>query len=224
MKRTTLGLIALFALIAAACVAFGAYFSYATLLNAHRSAIEQRFAICAERIAKTAERARSLGIALPAQSTLPELLRREADIERHILSLDVVDERGVVLFSSDPTRRGGAAVEGGGGRVSKPVENDLGAAVGRVIVRYDQAAMAEGAQALAADLEVIAVPTLLGAFLATVLIGLLLAASLRRAARRAADPATWPPAAKAARAALEAARDRPPGSSSGPSPAKGGVS
>ncbi|OYZ92450.1 MAG: hypothetical protein B7Y01_01745, partial [Xanthobacter sp. 17-67-6] len=78
MIRTTLGLIALFAMIAAACVAFGAYFSYVTLQNAHRNAVEARFSITAERIAATAQFAASLGIALPAQTTLSELVAREA--------------------------------------------------------------------------------------------------------------------------------------------------
>ena len=50
MTRTTLWLIALFALIAAACVAFGAYFSYVTLLNAHRwTVVAKRSTVMANR-------------------------------------------------------------------------------------------------------------------------------------------------------------------------------
>lgn len=197
MTRTTLWLIALFALIAAACVAFGAYFSYVTLLNAHRSAIEARFAITADRLAGTAERASSLGIALPAQATLAGLLRREAEIEPAIAAIDVVDERGVVLFSSDPARAGRADPLTRNG-VARRITNDLGAVIGRVELRYDPATLAAGSAALAEDLSVIAIPTLAVACLATVLVGLLLAMGLRRSALRAAEPASWPPAARSA--------------------------
>lgn len=197
MTRTTLWLIALFALIAAACVAFGAYFSYVTLLNAHRNAIEARFAITAERLAGTAERANSLGIALPAQTTFAGLLRREAELEPAIAAIDVVDERGVVLFSSDPGRVGRAEPRSRNA-VSKRITSDIGTTVGVVELRYDPAALAAGAAALADDLTVIAIPTLAVACLATILVGLLLAMGLRRSAQRAAEPASWPPAARSA--------------------------
>lgn len=208
MKRTTIGLIALFALIAAACVAFGAYFSYVTLLNAHRHAIESRFAISAERISGVAEMASSLGIALPAQTTLTDLLRREAGIEASILSIDVTDEKGVALFSSDPRRIGEPSPVTRGLSVGQPIENDLAATIGRVVVRYNPKVLAAGANALEADLQFIALPTLLAACFATIAIGLLLAAGLRRAAVRAQDPASWPAAARAALAAADAAHAR----------------
>lgn len=201
MTRTTLWLIALFALIAAACVAFGAYFSYVTLLNAHRSAIEARFAITVERLATTAQRAASLGIALPAQTTLSDVLRREAEIERAIASIDVVSEHGVVLFSSDPGRVGIAEPQTAR-VVARRITNDIGTTVGQVVLRYDPAVLATGAAALEKDLMVIAIPTLAAACIATILIGLLLAMALKRAARRAAEPASWPSAARAAFAAL----------------------
>lgn len=209
MTRTTLWLIALFALIAAACVAFGAYFSYVTLLNAHRSAIEARFAITVERLATTAQRATSFGIALPAQTTLADFLRREADIERAIASIDVVGEHGVVLFSSDPTRVG-IAEQPAARSVSRRITDDIGTTVGRVELRYDPEVLAAGAAALEKDLMVIAIPTLAAACIATVLIGLLLAMGLKRAARRAAEPASWPPAARAAFAAVGEVHDPAP--------------
>lgn len=208
MTRTTLGLIAVFALIAAACVSFGAYFSYVTLLNAHKATVEARFAIAAQRVADVAGQAASLGIALPAQHTISEILARESGVEKAVQSLDLADERGSVLFSSDPARVGAPAADGGGGRVVAAVRNDLGQAIGSVVVRYDRAILAEGAEHLGSDLKVIALPTLVGACLATILIGVLLAAALRRAVRRAAEPALWPPAAKAALAAAVAVHRR----------------
>ncbi|MFG1345751.1 hypothetical protein V5F59_12720 [Xanthobacter autotrophicus DSM 431] len=208
MTRTTLGLIAVFALIAAACVSFGAYFSYVTLLNAHKATVEARFVITAQRVADVAGQAASLGIALPAQQTVSEILSRESRIEKAVQSMDLVDERGTVLFSSDPARPGVPAADGGGGRVVAPVRNDLGQTIGSVVVRYDRAILATGADALGGDLQRIALPTLGGACLATILIGMLLAAALRRAVRRAAEPALWPPAAKAALAAAASVHRR----------------
>lgn len=204
MARITLGLIAVFALIAAACVAFGAYFSYVTLLNAHRGVIEARFGIAAERVAEVAEQAASLGIALPAQVTLPALLDREAGVEPGIRSMDIADERGVILFSSDPARVGAAEEADGGRGLTRPVRNDLNEGIGRVVVRYDPHVLASGAAALGEDLRTIAWPALAGAAAATIVIGLLLAATLHRAVRRAAEPGLWPPAARAALASVEA--------------------
>ncbi|MEP9375482.1 hypothetical protein ABLE91_02115 [Aquabacter sp. CN5-332] len=205
MIRTSLGLIVVFALIAAACVAFGAYFSFVTLQNAHRKAVEARFAITAERIAGSAQTAASLGIALPAQTTLAELLRREARLDHTILSIDVTDDRQRVLYSSDPDRIGGGEGARTANGISRRIENDLAATIGNVVVRYDPAALAAGAAALSGELGVIALPTLAGAALATIAIGLLLAGGLGRAAKRAANPAFWPRAARSALAEAEAA-------------------
>lgn len=203
MIRTTMGLIALFAMIAAACVAFGAYFSYVTLQNAHRNAVEARFAITADRIATTAQFAASLGIALPAQSTLEDLVRREARLDPDVQSIDILDDHDTVLFSSAQGRAGspaGPLPHAVGARI----ENDLAAKIGRVVVRYEAAAIEAGDKALAEDLGMIALPTLIGAALATIAIGILLAADLQRAARRAAEPNKWPPAARSALASVKA--------------------
>ncbi|QTL04510.1 hypothetical protein J5J86_03990 [Aquabacter sp. L1I39] len=205
MTRTTVGLITLFALIAAVCVAFGAYFSFITLQNAHRQAVEARFTITAERIAQTAQVADALGIALPMQETLTGVLRREERLDDAIRSIDVVDRRGHVLFSSAPDRVGVTEPRRIADSVAAGIENDLAAVIGQVVVRYDPHALATGAAALSEDLSRIAVPTLLGAGLATLVIGLLLAFGLKRAVRRAADPGSWPPAAVSARAAADAA-------------------
>lgn len=204
MIRISLGLILLFAAIAAACVAFGAYFSYVTLQTAHRKAIEARFSVTASRIAGSAETAASLGIALPAQQPLADLVRREARLDAAILSIDVTDERGRILFSSDPDRIGTADTARMASTVSRGIENDLAAIIGRIVVRYDPVTLAEGEASLAVDLRAIAMPALVGAGLATIAIGLLLASGLGRAARRAADPARWPPAARAALQEAEA--------------------
>lgn len=204
MTRTALWLIGVFALIAAACIAFGAYFSSITLVKAYRSAVEARFAVTAERLGAVVERAASLGIAPAAQATLPSLLEREARIEPALTSIDFVDEHGAVVFSSDAARVGTHADVAQPHAVRRAVRNDLDESIGRVVMRYDPQVLAQGEDALRRDLWRIAWPALAGACLATIAVGLLLAAALRRAARRARDPACWPPAARAALAEAEA--------------------
>ena len=81
----------------------------------------------------------------------------------------------------------------------------FGERIANVVVHYNATVLAQGAEALAEDLRGIAVPTLAAAALATIAVGLLLAAGLKRAVRRAADPASWPAAARAALASAEAA-------------------
>ncbi|MDQ0506287.1 hypothetical protein [Xanthobacter agilis] len=205
MTRTALWLIGVFALIAAACVAFGAYFSSVTLVNAYRSAVESRFAVTAERLAGVVERAASLGIALPAQATLAGVLEREARIEPSLRSIDLVDERGVVVFSSDAGRIGASFERAPASTVRRTARNDLDAPIGQVVMRYDPQVLDAGGAALRADLWQVTWPALIGACCATIVVGLLLAMSLRRAARRAADPAHWPVAARSALAEADAA-------------------
>ncbi|UDQ91438.1 MULTISPECIES: hypothetical protein [Xanthobacter] len=205
MRRTTLGLIIVFALIAAACVAFGAYFSYVTLINAHRGVIEARCGIAAQRVVDVAEKAASLGIALPAQQALTAVLERETRVEDAIRSMDLTDEHGIVLYSSEPGRVGLDTTRDNERGLTRPVRNDIGQSLGRVVVRYDTKILTDGASALASDLRRISLPTLLWAGAATLVIGLLLAALLQRAVRRAAEPHLWPPAARAALASVEEA-------------------
>lgn len=205
MTRTALWLIAVFALIAAACVAFGAYFSSVTLLNAHRHTVEARFAYTAERLVAVVERAAALGIALPAQTTVASLLEQEARIEPALLSIDLVDEHGTVIFSSDSHRLGRAEGATPAYAVSRVARNDFDVPIGRVVMRYDPRVLDAGAEALRVDLWRIGWPVLLAAAGATAAVGLLLALALRRAARRAATPHLWPPAARAVLAEIDAA-------------------
>ncbi len=187
MIRTSLGLILLFAVIAAACVAFGAYFSLVTLQTAHRKAIETRFGVTAERIVASAQTAAGLGIALPAQITLADLTRREARLDEAILSIDIIDTHDKVLFSSDPARITDSDGSRPANAVTRRIENDLAAAIGRVVVRYKPAVLlAEGESALEGELQTMAMPTLIGSALATILIAFFLRPG--SAGRRSAPP------------------------------------
>ncbi|WP_238119659.1 MULTISPECIES: hypothetical protein [unclassified Xanthobacter] len=203
MTRATVSLIAVFALIAAACVAFGTYFANATLSGAYGTAVEARFKVTATRISSIIERAASLGIAVPVQRTLTEVLRREARLEADLISIDIADERGAIVFSSAPERVGQVADAAAPHQVVSLVRNDFDAIIGRVIMRYDPRALAMVADEIHGALWAVAWPTLAGAVVATILVGAVLAGALRRAVRRAAHPSRWPGAARAVLAEIE---------------------
>lgn len=205
MTRIATVLTVLFALITAACVAFGAYFSYVTLLSANRAAVEERFTVTAARVATTAELANSLGIAVASQHTLEELVAREAGLDAAVRSIDVADEHGQIVFSSDAARQGTTLPPRAAAMVSRRIENDIGATIGRVAVSYDPAVLQRDAAQLAADIRVFAVPAVLLAALATGLAGLLIAGNVGRALRNAGNPARWPASAQAALGRLDRA-------------------
>lgn len=198
MTRTVSGLLALFALVAGACIALGAYFTYGALVAAHRDALESRYVLAAQRVASTAELAASFGITLPAQTTLTPLIEREARLDASILTLDVLDASRTVLFSTRPDRVGRAATPLGED-VVRPIRNDLGRDIGRAVVQYDDAAALQARASLARQIRTVAIPAALVASLGTLLIGWLLARRLQGRALRAADPASWPAQAHDAR-------------------------
>ncbi|WP_420226819.1 hypothetical protein [Pigmentiphaga litoralis] len=191
MTRTVSGLLALFALVAGACIALGAYFTYGALVAAHRDALESRYVLAAQRVAGTAELAASFGIALPAQTTLTPLIEREARLDASIVALDVLDASRTVLFSTRPDRVGHAATPLGED-VVRPIRNDLGRDIGRAVVHYDDAAALQARASLARQIRTVAIPAALVASLGTLLIGWVLARRLHGRAVRAADPVSWP--------------------------------
>lgn len=205
MKRIASVLTLVFALITAACVTFGAYFSYVTLLGADRATLEERFAVTALRVSSTAELASSLGISLNDQSTLADLVQREAVLDRAVRSIDVSDERGRVIFSSDPAREGTTLPDRSPATVRRFIENDIGTRIGRVSVTYDPAVLQRDAERLATDIRTYAVPAVILAALITLLAGALVLRGVQRALRHGGNAAAWPSAAQDALARVDTA-------------------
>ncbi|MFK8252751.1 hypothetical protein [Ancylobacter terrae] len=193
MIRTALTLIVLFAVLVAACVAFGGYFAYGTLVGAYRDVLQSRFAISTERIAAAAERAGALGIALRSQTTLPALLAQEAGLDPLVRRIEVHDEARQRLFSSDAG--GGAA---GGIALARPIRTDTGRVAGEVVLVYDPVGVEVGAAALWDRVRFYTLLAVVFAVVATLAAGLALALTLRRAVARASDAATWPEPARRA--------------------------
>ncbi len=177
-----LTLLALFAGIACLFMATGAFFAYDALRKVDQQAIESRFALALGRVVASAERAASYGIALPAQSTLSELLVREAELEPEIRSFDVRDEQGRVIFSNDAARLDPRVVSTAPGdaradglqHIARTIRDDLGHAIGMAEVRVDDSEQQASAQRLADALRERSWPALLLAGLGTLLGGLAL--------------------------------------------------
>ena len=166
--RRSMGfLVALFVLVCGLFMAIGAYFAYDTLLKAERQAVESRFALATQRVAVSAERGASYGVALAAQTTLSEVLAREAALDPAIRSFDVVDTRGKILFSSDTARAGQPSLEDDTRRVTQPIRDDLGNAVGLAQIRFERRFLNAAAPRLAAAILAAAWPAVLLACLLT---------------------------------------------------------
>lgn len=181
-------LVTVLAAVAGGFAALGGYFAYETLLKAERRALESRFELTAQRVVSTAQRAASYGIALPAQTTLPELLRREAALDPAVQRIDVVDLSGRLLFSSQPLDAGSAAPSREGVRaVQRPVLDDLGQPTAQVQLWFDRQLFDSPAQRLG---QALGGPVWQAAALAaalTLALGLGMGGRLRRAARRLDD-------------------------------------
>lgn len=89
-----------------AALALGAYLNYGSLRRSYEDMIGSRMETVAARIASDAETALSLGLPLAGQTTLPHLLVREEETDPVLLSIDVVEPSGKILFSSDESRVG----------------------------------------------------------------------------------------------------------------------
>lgn len=137
-NRAQWALVAVCMLIVSAFLCLGAYLSYDALSSNGREMVRSRFELSAQRVALTAQRAMSTGLELSTQTTLPAVLRRATDQDPAILTFDVVDARGVVLFSADPQRIGQPAALADNNVASHDLLDDLGQKQGAVQVRFGQ--------------------------------------------------------------------------------------
>ena len=134
--RAQRAFLALCVVIVGGFLCLGAYLSYDALRTNGREIVRSRFELSAQRVALAAQRAMSTGLELSTQTTLPALLRRAMDQDPAIISFDVVDARGVVLFSADAQRTGQPGVEADDNVVRHDLLDDLGQRQGAVQVRF----------------------------------------------------------------------------------------
>lgn len=134
--RAQQAFLALCVVIVGGFLCLGAYLSYDALRTNGREIVRSRFELSAQRVALAAQRAMSTGLELSTQTTLPALLRRAMDQDPAIISFDVIDARGVVLFSADAQRTGQPGVAAGDNVVRHDLLDDLGQRQGTVQVRF----------------------------------------------------------------------------------------
>lgn len=139
--------------VVAAFLCLGAYLSYDALHSNAEDSVRSRFELSAQRVALTAERAMGTGLELSTQTTLPALLRRAIDQDAAMVSFDVVDARGVVLFSADPSRVGQTPAPADHHTVSQELLDDLGQRQGTVQVRFDPELLGRLQQRLASEVR-----------------------------------------------------------------------
>jgi hypothetical protein len=190
MIRLAIRTLPVFAVIIGFAMILAAFLNFSGVRTAYLDLIRSRMAMTAGSIANDIATANSLGIRLTEQTTLPDLLARQSSGDPLLLSIDVADSEGDILFSSDPARTGQrdtVAGDGGAFRHRQDVANDFGAPVGAVVVRLDKAAIDATVDRLRVDILTAAVPAGLGAVFAGCLIALLLLTRLHRSARRASD-------------------------------------
>lgn len=155
MTKVSTALALTVALLAAAAIALSAFLNYGAVRVSYRDILAQRFTIVTERVGETIEKALSLGLPLAGQDTLTALLPREHRGDPLVSSLDVLSDRGEVLFSSDPGRIGliVPSDEPGTLHYRRDLSTDYGVGAGAVILRASDAAIEVGLDEVADDLR-----------------------------------------------------------------------
>jgi len=167
MTKVTTALALTVALVAAAAIALSAFLNYGAVRVSYKEALAQRFTIVTERVGEIIEKALSLGLPLAGQDTLAALLPREQGGDPLVTSLDVVNDLGVVLFSSDPARVGMKLPhdEAGTPHYRRDIATDFGVGAGAVVLRASASAIDSGLEQVAGDLRQAALLTSLAAML-----------------------------------------------------------
>ncbi|MGX1308547.1 hypothetical protein AB7M35_003305 [Amorphus suaedae] len=177
MRRLAFVLMVALTPVVLAAVALGAYLNYGSIRQSYLDMVGSRLETVARRIGSDAEAALSIGIPLAGQATLPRLLQREREADPILLSIDVTDTSGAILYSSDPERVGKR--ETADSAVSEDrfaeIENAFATSAGTVAVRASRAALNQELDTLAESIQrtalIAMVAALVGSF-AAVLLGL----------------------------------------------------
>lgn len=144
--------------------------------------LSSRFEFVLSEIRQRLETQMDLGLALPVLQGVPEELEKHLRADEQLLSIEVFDETGIVLFSTDPsfvgdlvaeewilawrtTRADGKAwsdQERDSRVVGVPLRDNLGRDVGSVVLRYSRNFFNDGVISQASRLLTIGVAVVLG--------------------------------------------------------------
>lgn len=222
MWRLAIRVVLLFTVIIGFCIALGAYMDYASIRGAYLGVIDSRMQVVARRLRQTIETAQSLGIRVAEQHTLPRLLAEQRQAAPLLLSIDVYNPSGQVLFSSTPARAGltldpRTTRDPRAYRLAVPIVNDLGLTTGGLLLRYDRHRVDQRLAELSQAIVQVALPALLAALALGGGGVMLLLLRLRRRTASLEQVLAHSPAARSAAAeitALQQQLDQPPQPSS----------
>lgn len=138
MRALTLTLLATILPLFVAALLLGAYLNYASVRSMYVNLVSDRLEASARRVATDAQTALSMGLPLAGQVALSRTAEREVAVDRAVGQLDVLDPRGVVLFSSNPDAVGEpAAAPGALGSIEAPIGSAFGTLEGAAVTRAD---------------------------------------------------------------------------------------
>tara|TARA_R110002020_G_scaffold57582_5_gene158288 strand:- start:1186 stop:1872 length:687 start_codon:yes stop_codon:yes gene_type:complete len=177
MRRLAFVLMVALTPVVLAAVALGAYLNYGSIRQSYLDMVGARLETVARRIGSDAEAALSIGIPLAGQATMQRLLHREREADDILLSIDVTDMSGSILYSSDPERVG--RIETTNADISEDrsvnIQNAFETSAGTVVVRASRKILDRELGTLADGIQRTALFAMLAALIgsfAAVLLGL----------------------------------------------------
>jgi hypothetical protein len=148
-----------------------AFFAYYKFESVYSSLVQSRYSFVTFTIKKKVEDSLNLGLALRQLRQVQEVIDREKVRDPQIVTLEVYDSRGEVLFDTDRGAIGGKvaealveAIRGGGNQsfgdvdddmliVGLPLVNNLGKVEGGITLRYPRAYIDRAVGSLLAELS-----------------------------------------------------------------------
>ena len=153
-------LIAVAAVVAFFGIGMSGFLSYFKFQSALASAAHSRMAVPAASVRSGVEAVLALGLPLANASETPALLARERTADAEIAQIQVLDDRGRVLFTTDAP---GPLADTG--EVRMPLRNSFNLRLGEVVVRYSKAASAQALMHMRSRLLLIGATGVIGTLL-----------------------------------------------------------
>ena len=156
MQQLVLAMLLAIVTVAVAAMSLGVYLNYGSVRASYLQLVQTRLELVGRRLVVAIETALQLGLPLDGQTTLTALLERERASDPLLLSIDVLDDGNVVLFSSDPARVDArvdlAAADAAARLQLLPVTNDFGVRSGTVALRASATAIETDLGTVRADI------------------------------------------------------------------------
>ncbi|GAB5467236.1 MAG: hypothetical protein Kilf2KO_02660 [Rhodospirillales bacterium] len=187
LQRLSLVLLFAIAAVVAAALALGAYLNYGSVRAAYLTQVESRMKATGTGVLHDIETSISFGIPLAGQETLGPVLARILSTDPALFAIDVIDDSGVILHSSDPARDGQnlPMLDDNALQLNLAIRNDFGGEAGSLRLIADADLLDANLETTAAAVRNAALYALAGALVLAVLAVLALLAGARQRALEA---------------------------------------